>query len=111
MNLDTLNGLVWDLGLHAVASGVEVTGAGDAIAEHALTDGVGSLGLDAAVRVDPGDATCLCTAGGECVAAATASGDGWVVLIGDGDLLSRLDEWVAQGHDNDLFLRRLARIR
>jgi len=110
MNLDVVNGLVWDLGLRAVATGIDVDGIADGIAEHALTDGVGGLGLSAAVRVDPGDTTCLASSGGDCVAAATAAGDGWIVLIGDGDLLSWLDEWVAEGQDNDLFLRRLAQI-
>jgi hypothetical protein len=111
MNLGPLNDLVWDLGTKMVVEGVSVAGDTDGIGDHPLTDGVVSLGLDGATRVDPGDGACLATVGFDCVAAATAAGDGWIVVLGDGDLLSRLLSFTDEGHDNDLFLRRLAHLR
>lgn len=111
MNLDPLNDLLWDLGGQLVVSGVTVEGDADSIGEHALTGGVGSLGLRGATKVDPGDGTCIAAAGYDCIAAAAAAGDGWIVALGDGDLLSSLLTWVETGHDNDLFLRHLAHLR
>ncbi len=108
LNNDILNDLVWDLGgsMHTTSTEIEASEA--TILEHPLTAGVGSIGLELTTAVVPNDESCLLKVDDDCVAVAAAAGPGWVVLLGDGNILSGYEAFGADGHDNERFLLNLA---
>ncbi len=110
LNDDVLNALVWDLGGSMYTTGEALDGPAEAWGDHELTAEVGSVGLELSTEVERGEETCLLIADDQCVAVAAAAGDGWLVLLGDGNLLSDVDRWSDGGHDNARFLSHLAQL-
>jgi hypothetical protein len=110
LNDEVLNALVWDLGASMHTTGESLDGAAEPWGEHILTEGVARVGLDITTAVERGEETCLLVTGSECVAAAAVAGAGWVVLLGDGNLLSDVARWSDGGLDNARFLSNLAQL-
>jgi len=110
LNDDVLNALVWDLGGSMYTTGEALDGPAAPWGEHELTANVTSVGLDLSTEVERGDETCVLEADDQCVAVAAGAGAGWLVLIGDGNLLSDVSRWSDGGHDNARFLSNLAQL-
>lgn len=72
-----------------------------------FTSGITAVGVQAGAPVEPGGADCLFALGDRCAAAVATASGGWVVLIGDGDLLNDLDSWDDERLQNRIFLRNL----
>ena len=110
LNDDVLNALVWDLGGSMYTTGESLEGPASPWGDHALTDGVTSVGLDDSTAVERGEETCLLETEDECVAAVASAGAGWLVLLGDGNLLSDVARWSDGSLDNARFLSNLAQL-
>ena len=104
MSYTVLNALLEDLDLDLRLEGGYIRG--DALPAQAdpLTLGLHKVGVLAGARV--GGARCILSLGPDCAAAAADVGDGVVVVLGDGNILSDLEAWSDQGYENrDLFLQ------
>lgn len=110
LNDEVLNEVVWDLNGSMYTTGEGVDGPATPWGDHPLTQGVATVGLAAAAAVERGDDTCLLDTPTRCVAAAAATGEGWLVLLGDGNLLSEAARFDAEGYDNLALLYNLAGI-
>jgi hypothetical protein len=110
LNADVVNALVWDLGGSMHTTGEAIEGSATPWGEHPLTEGVDAVGLDLSTVLARGEETCLLVAGDDCVAVAATTGEGWVVLLADGNLLSDIGRWDEAGYDNARFLENLARL-
>ncbi len=110
LNDEVLNALVWDLGGTMYTTGEALDGPASPWGEHQLTADITSIGLDVSTDIERGEETCLLEAGDHCVAVAAAAGAGWLVLVGDGNLLSDVSRWSDGGHDNVRFLSNLAQL-
>lgn len=104
MSYTVLNALLEDLDLDLRLEGGYIRG--DALPAQAdpLTLGLHKVGVLAGSRVD--GARCILSVGPDCAAAAADVGEGVVVVLGDGNMLSGLETWTEQGYENqDLLLR------
>jgi hypothetical protein len=110
LNDEVLNALVWDLGGSMYTTGESLDGPASAWGEHTLTDDVTSVGLDVSTAVERGEETCLLETEDHCVAVAADSGAGWLVLVGDGNMLSDVARWSDGALDNASFLFNLAQL-
>ena len=110
LNDDVLNALVWDLGGSMYTTGEALDGAATPWGDHELTSEITTIGLELATEVERGDDTCLLVSGDHCVGVAAASGAGWLVLLGDGNLLSNVSHWSDVSYDNARFLSHLAQL-
>ena len=110
LNDDVLNALIWDLGGSMYTTGEAINGPAIPWGDHELTSEVTSIGLDVSTSVERGEETCLLVTEDECLAVAAAAGAGWLVLLGDGNLLSDVSRWSDGGFDNTRFLSLLAQL-
>jgi hypothetical protein len=110
LNDEVLNALVWDLSGSMYSTGEALDGPAEPWGDHQLTAGVETVGLDLCTVIERGEETCLLVAGDDCVAASAMVGAGWLVLLGDGNLLSDVSRWSDGGHDNARFLSNLAQL-
>ncbi len=110
LNDDPLNALVWDLGASMYTTGEALDGSAQPWGDHALTAQVETVGLQQGSVVERGEETCLLATAEDCVAAVATVGAGWLVLLGDGNLLSDLAHCSDLGHDNIRLLSNLAQL-
>lgn len=110
LDYGVINPLLLDLGATAQMEGGFWNGQVATIAAHPLTVGVAQVGLAAAGGMDAGADVCLAASDAQCLVSAAAVGEGYVVLIGDGNTFSNLESWDTSGSDNRRLLANLARL-
>ncbi|MBI5549499.1 MAG: hypothetical protein HY901_36900, partial [Deltaproteobacteria bacterium] len=105
-----IEALLADLGSPARFESGWVDGKATRITTHALTSGVTRIGLAAAGQMVLNGEQCIAATEEACVVAARGLGQGWLVLVADGNTFSNMATWDTAQDSNRRLLRNLLRL-